>query len=213
MWAARYSAPAGGGLLASQKRSAASSSERITRSRRRCNHPHGNSRPSRASPGSRPTNARSSVNSCSGPAAPSASAGRAPPGGGGRGGGGPGGGGRRAAPRGRAARCPPGECPEPDRSSEPPSALLSCRHARCPSLPSHHSHSVLDHLRNDLLVGLPAPLGVADEERDITEVVDLPRCPAGEVEDQPHRFVSEDAPGLARQLEPVGDGVRGWPAV
>src|SRR3989304_1402098 len=96
MWAARYSAPAGGGLLASQKRSGASSSDRITRSRRRCNHPHGNSRPSRASPGSRPTNARSSVNSCSGPAAPPASAGRAPAGGGGSlsgGGGAPGGGG------------------------------------------------------------------------------------------------------------------------
>src|SRR5207244_12149815 len=74
--------------------------------------------------------------------------------------------------------------------------------------PSSDAHHVLDHLGDDLLTDLLQPLRVADEERDVAEVVDLPRCPAREVEDELDRLLGEELLRLPRHLQPVGDVVR-----
>src|SRR5437762_9751837 len=67
---------------------------------------------------------------------------------------------------------------------------------------------VLDDLGDDLLADLLHALRVAHEERHVAEVVDLPRRPAREVEDELDRLLGEELLRLPRHLQPVGDVVR-----
>src|SRR5437762_669767 len=67
---------------------------------------------------------------------------------------------------------------------------------------------VLDDLGDDLLADLLHALRVAHEERHVAEVVDLPRRPAREVEDELDRLLGEELVPLPRHLQPVRDVVR-----
>src|SRR6266480_1316448 len=58
---------------------------------------------------------------------------------------------------------------------------------------------VLDDLGDDLLADLLHALRVAHEERHVAEVVDLPRRPAREVEDELDRLLGEELVPLPRQ--------------
>src|SRR5262249_19842495 len=68
---------------------------------------------------------------------------------------------------------------------------------------------VFYHLRRDLVPDLLHALGVADQQGDVAEVVDLAGGAAREIEDELDRVIGEELVRLPGHPEPVGDVARG----